>query len=389
MEKTIARTGLARFITGMTNDPRLTALATSLPATVPFVGPEAQERARGTTFEARLGANENGFGPSPAAISAMTKAASEAWMYADPESHDLREAIAAHHGIDPKHIMIGEGIDTLLGLVVRLFVDHGDPVVTSAGAYPTFNYHVAGFGGDLHMIPYTGDFEDPDRLIVKATEVGAKLIYISNPDNPMGTCHDGKTIKRMINTVPDGALLVLDEAYIDLAPKTAIPDLDPNDPRVVRMRTFSKGYGMAGARVGYAIGHPDLITAFNKVRNHFGMSRIGQAGALAAIADQDWMTTVRENVVDSRAAISAAALDNGLIPLQSATNFVTIDCCRDGDFAKALLEALTARGIFVRMPFVAPQNRCIRVSCGPTPDMLAFARALPAALDVAEAAFPA
>jgi histidinol-phosphate aminotransferase len=385
----IARNGLDRLTTKMTNDPRLTALAASLPATVPFVGPEAQERARGTPFAARLGANENGFGPSPAAISAMTQAASEAWMYADPESHDLREAVAAHHGIDPKHIMVGEGIDTLLGLVVRLFVGLGDSVVTSAGAYPTFNYHVTGFGGNLHTVPYTGDFEDPERLIEKATNVAAKLIYIANPDNPMGSCHAAKTIKHMINKVPTGTLLVLDEAYIELASADAVPDIDPNDPRVVRMRTFSKGYGMAGARVGYAIGHPDIINAFNKVRNHFGMSRIGQAGALAALMDQVWMTSMREKIADSRASLGAIALDNGLIPLESATNFVTIDCGRDGDFAKAILSALIARNIFVRMPFIAPQNRCIRVSCGPATDMSAFARALPDALRTAEAAFPA
>ncbi len=387
MQKAIARTGFARLNHGMKNDTRLTALAASLPATVPFVGPEAQERARGAAFTARLGANENGFGPSPTAIDAMANAASEAWMYADPESHDLREAIADHHGIDPQHIMVGEGIDTLLGLVVRLFVGQDDPVVTSAGAYPTFNYHVAGFGGALHTISYTGDFEDPDRLIAKATEVGAKLIYISNPDNPMGSCHDGKTIKRMVRAVPEGALLVLDEAYIELAPETAVADIDANDPRVVRMRTFSKAYGMAGARIGYAIGHPDVISAFNKVRNHFGMSRIGQAGALAALADTDWIATIREKIADSRAEISAIALDNGLIPLQSATNFVTIDCGRDGVFAKALLDALVDRGIFVRMPSIAPQNRCIRVSCGPTADMRAFATALPDALLEAEAAF--
>lgn len=389
MKKTIARGVPARVTIGMTHDPRLTALAASLPATVPFVGPEAQERARGAKFVARLGANESGFGPSPNAIEAMKQAASEAWMYADPENHDLREAIAAHHDVDPKHIMVGEGIDTLLGLVVRLYVDKGDPVVTSAGAYPTFNYHVAGFGGELHTIPYTGDFEDPERLIVKAAEVNAKLVYISNPDNPMGSCHDAKTIKRMVSSVPDGTLLVLDEAYIELAPETAVAEIDPDDPRVIRMRTFSKAYGMAGARVGYAIGHPAVIDAFNRVRNHFGMSRIAQAGALAAIQDQDYIASVREMVADSRAAIAAAALDNGLIPLESATNFVTIDCGRDGEFAKALLEALSARDIFVRMPFVAPQNRCIRVSCGPTADMLAFARALPAALQAAETAFPA
>jgi len=109
--------------------PRLTRLADSLPATVPFVGPEAIERRTGRPFLARLGANESGFGPSPRAIAAMQAAAAGAWMYADPEGHDLRMALAAHHGVDPAHIRIGEGIDGLLGLLVRLTVEPGDAVV--------------------------------------------------------------------------------------------------------------------------------------------------------------------------------------------------------------------------------------------------------------------
>ena len=99
-----------------TSHPRLTPLAASLPATVPFVGPETQERARGSGFSARLGANENVFGPSPLAIAAMQKAAAEIWMYGDPENHDLRQALATHHGIRPENVMVGEGIDGLLGL---------------------------------------------------------------------------------------------------------------------------------------------------------------------------------------------------------------------------------------------------------------------------------
>lgn len=369
----------------MTNDPRLTRHAASLPATVPFVGPEAQERTRGAPFVARLGANENGFGPSPAVIHAMREAASQVWMYPDPENHDLRHAIAAHHGIDPAHICVSEGIDTLLGLVVRLFVAAGDTVVTSAGAYPTFNYHVHGFGGIIHAVPYQDNFEDPEHLVQRAKDVAAKLIYIANPDNPMGSHHTPAVIARMVQNIPQGALMILDEAYIELAPQTAVPTIDPHDPRVIRMRTFSKAYGMAGARVGYAIGHPDVIRAFDKVRNHFGMSRIAQAGALAAIADQDWIAHIRHQVVDARATIARVAHDTGLLALPSATNFVTIDCRRDGDFAKAVLTGLIDQGIFVRMPFVAPQNRCIRVGCGPKTAMAAFAAALPKALETAQA----
>lgn len=367
--------------------PQLTPLAASLPATVPFVGPETQERQSGQPFQARLGANESGFGPSPNAIAAMQQAAHDVWMYADPESHDLRHALAKHHAIPPENIMVGEGIDTLLGLAVRLYVAAGDHVVTSAGAYPTFNYHVAGFGGILHAVPYKDDHEDPGNLLTKAAEVGAKMIYIANPDNPMGSWHSSDTIERMINRLPDGCMLILDEAYVELAPTGTAPDITLMWPNVLRMRTFSKAYGMAGARVGYAISDADVINGFNKVRNHFGMSRISQAGALAAIMDPDWIPHIQTEVKGARQRIASIARENGLNPLASATNFVAIDCGRDGPFAKAVLAGLIQRGIFVRMPFVAPQDRCIRVSCGTSAQLDAFSAALPAALAQAHAEF--
>jgi histidinol-phosphate aminotransferase len=359
---------------------RLTSLAQGLPATVPFVGPETQERAQGFPFKARLGANENGFGPSPRAIAALTEAASQSWMYGDPAMYELRDALAWHLGVKSEHIMTGEGVDGLLGYLVRLLIAPGDSVVTSAGAYPTFNYHVAGFGGTLHLVPYADDREDPDALLAKARETGAKLIYLANPDNPMGSWHTADVINEMIAALPEDCLLCLDEAYAELAPAEAIPKLAPNETRVIRMRSFSKAYGLAGLRVGYAIGAHELITAFHKVRNHFGLGRVAQAGALAALKDQDWLARVKAAVVKSRAEIARIAEDNGLRPLPSATNFVTIDCGREGDHARALLQALVLRGVFVRMPGVAPLDRCIRVSCGPEADMAHFAEALPKAL---------
>jgi len=365
-------------------DPRLTPLAASLPSSVPFVGPEAQERARGVAFKARLGANESVFGPSPAAIRAMRMASKEVWMYGDPESHDLRAALATKHGIAMDEVVVGAGIDGLLDSLVRLFVTTGTPVVTSAGAYPTFNYHVKGYGGVLHAVHYTADFEDPDHLIAKAREVGAKLIYLSNPDNPMGTCHSAATVNQMIQNVPEGCLLVLDEAYHELAPAGTAPVLNTKDPRVIRLRTFSKGYGMAGARVGYAIGTAPVIGAFNRVRNHFGMSRISLAGALAALEDEAYLADVRSRVDASRQALYDIAAANGLRAIPSATNFVAIDCGADGVFARAVLDELAALGIFVRMPFVAPQDRCIRISCGMPKDMALVAKALPKALGAAK-----
>ena len=363
--------------------PRFTPLIAALPASVPFVGPETQERAMGHAFAARLGANENGFGPSPRAIAAMAAAAGEVWKYGDPENFELKSALARLHGCRPENIVVGEGIDGLLGYLARLVLEPGDAVVTSEGAYPTFNFHVAGCGGVLHKVPYAGDAEDPAALIARARAVAPKLIYIANPDNPMGSAHTGARMAAMVEEVPDGSLLILDEAYVELAPEGTAAPIDPDDPRVIRMRTFSKAHGMAGARVGYAIGAAPLISAFDKIRNHFGMGRIAQAGALAALADTTWLAYMRRLIGASRDRIGQIARDNGLRPLPSATNFVAVDCGADGAFARAVLQGLAREGIFVRMPGVAPLDRCIRISCGPEPEMAALAAALPRALAAA------
>lgn len=364
---------------------RFTDLVDSLPATVPFVGPETQERARGKVFRARIGANENAFGPSPNAIAAMQDAAAEAWKYCDPENHDLRQAIAAAHGVAPEHVYVGEGIDGILGLVVRMLIGPGQPVVSSLGAYPTFNFHVAGFGGRLVTVPYRDDREDPEALLDATRREGASLVYIANPDNPMGSWWPAADIVRMVEAVPDGALLLLDEAYAEFAPDGVSPALDPADPRVLRLRTFSKAHGLAGIRVGYAIGAAPLIRSFDKVRNHFGISRISQAGALAAIRDPDHVGRVRDAVVTARARIGAIAQANGLSALPSATNFVAVDCGRDGAYARRVLQALVARDVFVRMPGVAPLDRCIRIGCGRPEELDILAEELPAALAAAAA----
>ncbi len=365
---------------------RLTDLVASLPATVPFVGPEELERKRGASFDARLGANENVFGPSPKAIAAMQAATGDIWQYGDPVSHDLRSALAGYYGTSPDHIVVGEGIDGLLGYLVRMIVAPGDVVVTSAGAYPTFNYHVTGFGGVLETVPYRDDAEDLVALIAKARATGAKLVYFANPDNPMGSYMAGVAIAAALDDLPDGCLLILDEAYGEFAPDDAALPLPIDDPRVIRMRTFSKAHGMAGARVGYALGAPDLIAAFDRIRNHFGMNRVAQVGALAALMDHEWLEQTKTHVVASRAEIARIARANGLVPLPSATNFVTVDCCGDGDLARRVVAEMGARGVFIRMPFVAPQDRCVRISCGREDDLAALAKALPDALAAARLA---
>ncbi len=358
----------------------LTDLAASLPASVPFIGPETIERQTGIPFAARLGANEQRFGPSPLAVRAMAQAAGDAWMYGDPENYDLKAALAIRHGCTPAHIVLGEGVDGLLGLIVRLTVAAGDSVVTSRGTYPTFNYQVTGFGGALHFAPYAEDASDPQALVDVAHKVGAKLVYIANPDNPMGSHHSADTIRAMLEALPPQTLLILDEAYIEFAPAGTAPHIAPDDPRLIRFRSFSKAYGLAGIRLGFGICAPDLARAFDRVRNHFGLGRIVQAGGLAALGDSAHLARVLTGSVAARARIAQIAGENGLRALPSATNFTCVDLGRDGDYTRRVLANLAQSGIFVRMPSATPQDRCLRISHGTMDDLDLLADALPRAL---------
>lgn len=356
-----------------------TRVVRELPATTPFVGPEAIERERGEPFRLRLGANESAFGISPRAREAMRTAIERVSWYNDPEGWDLRSAIAHRHGVAVDRVCLGAGIDDLLGLVVRMSVEPGTPVVTSLGAYPTFNYHVSGYGGELHRVPYRDDRIDLEALAAKARDVDAPLVFLANPDNPMGTWHDAGAVREFIDALPEACLLILDEAYVEFAPESSGLPVATGDPRVIRMRTFSKAHGMAGARIGYAVADTDVIEAFNKIRLHFGVNRIAQAGALASLEDPDFVPWVVEEVRTGREDYYALAEDLGLKALASATNFVAVDA-GDGDRARALLAALRDRGVFVRMPGVAPLDRCIRVTVGTPEERSGFAEMLTSVL---------
>jgi histidinol-phosphate aminotransferase len=356
--------------------PSLTRIAQVLPSTIPFVGPESIARQRGRAFAARLGANESGFGPSPSVIAAMAKAAAESWAYGDPENFDVKAAIAGHLGLAADHVSVGPGIDALLGLAVRLFAEAGDTVVSSLGAYPTFNYHVAGYGAQLKTVPYRNDHEDLEGLLALASREKAKIVYLANPDNPMGTWHTGEKVVAFAKALPPQTLLILDEAYGETAPAGTLPDLPADMPNVLRFRTFSKAYGLAGARIAYAFGAPEQISAFDKVRDHFSVSRMAQAAGTAALKDTAHLYAVLRQIAASRAEITRIALENGFSALPSATNFVAIDCGRDGAFARQVLEGLIERDIFVRKPAAPVLDRCIRVSCGPEKEMALFAAAL-------------
>ena len=153
-------------------------------------------------------------------------------------------------------MVVGEGIDGLLSLVARMYVAPGDAVVTSLGAYPTFNFHIAGVGGRLVTVPYENDRESLDGLLAAVAREKAPLVYLSNPDNPMGSWWEAGEIIRFIEALPETTMLVLDEAYGELGRPRRCRRSMSSRPNVIRMRTFSKAYGLAGIRCGYAVAEP-------------------------------------------------------------------------------------------------------------------------------------
>ena len=360
---------------------KIEPIVASLPDAVPFVAPEETERAKGARFKARLGANEGNFGAAPAAIKAMQEVAvDDVWKYCDPTAFDLREALSIQLGVRADEIVCGPGIDGLLGLIVRIFSEAGDTIVSSLGAYPTFNYHVHAYGRSLVTVPYKGFQEDLDALAKEANSARASIVYVSNPDNPMGTWWEADAIEKFLDDVSPRTLIILDEAYGETAPPGTLLPIETARPNLLRLRTFSKAYGLAGIRVGYAFGHKDLIKPFHRVRDHFGVNVMAQNAALASLGAKDWLAQTTKKISAARERIAQIARDNGLAPIPSATNFVTIDCKSDAGFAVGVLQRLSERCVFVRKPMAPGLDHCIRVSVGRDEEIDFFAEQLPLVL---------
>jgi histidinol-phosphate aminotransferase len=344
----------------------------AVPASTPFVGPETLARRFGFETLVRLGANENPFGPSPRALEAMRAEAARAAYYGDPDSLLLREALAERHRCMPEHISIGAGIDDLQGLLVRSYLGEGKAALTF-GTYPTFMYHVVGYGGHAVTVPYARDGSIRlDALAELAREHRPRLVYLANPDNPSGSFLSCAALEAFLDRLPEDVLLVLDEAYVDFLDETYFGDTV--HPRIVRMRTFSKVYGLAGMRIGYVVAAPEIIATFQKIRLHFAVNRIAQAGALAALEDRSFVAYVKRETAVGREAYHALGRTLGCATLPSFTNFVCFDL---GTRARAerMVEELLRRGMFVRKPGASPLDGHIRVSIGAAQERARFAQA--------------
>lgn len=351
----------------------------AIPVVTPFIGPEQLMREGGHASLLRLGANESAFGPSPKAIQAMAAELPHLSWYGDPESYDLRCALAVRHACAVENLCVGSGIDDLMGLAVRAFMSPGSVALTTRGTYPTFGFHVTGFGGKLETVPYRADGTvDPDALIARAAQLRPAIVYVANPDNPSGTLLPEDEVARLFEALPRESLLLLDEAYADFVAGME-RGAQPIDSRLLRMRTFSKAYGMAGARIGYAISAPRNVVTFQKIRLHYGVNRNAQIGALASLADEAFHRHVVTEVAQGREDYYSLARTTGSGYLQSHTNFVCMDF-GSNERATAVMNALLAHGVFVRKPAAPPLDGFVRVSVGSPAERLEFAGRLRAVL---------
>lgn len=327
----------------------------------------------------KLASNENSLGPSPKAQVAMHQAIEHMHLYPDGGSFYLRQALARKFDITDDMVMLGCGCNEHAVLLAHAFMSKGDNLVVSQRSFVVYKLVAALYNAQCLEAPMKGMTHDLDAMLAAVTP-RTRMIVVGNPNNPTGTMVGQADIERFMERVPDHVLTVFDEAYMEL--------LDPADQvdtiryvkaaqkPVVTLRTFSKAYGLAGLRVGYAIAPPDAIDLLNKVRQPFNVNAMAQAAAVAALEDDEHLAATRHMLKAGRVQLIAGMRQLGLDPVESVTNFILFPCAKAGE----LTEALTKRKVIVRpmAGFGLPQH--VRVSVGTAAENDQFLAALAAAL---------
>ncbi len=327
----------------------------------------------------KLSANENPLGTSPAALEAR-KAAVMPSLYPDPDSTALREALGALHGIDPMRIVCGTGSGELLTVAASAFAGPGDEVLYVRYGFSLYEIAARRCGATPAIAPDLDYGTDVDALLGAVT-AATRLVFIANPNNPTGSFLTREELARLHRGLPGNVLLVIDQAYAEyVAPQDDDGGLElaARHPNVLVMRTFSKAYGLAGERIGWATGAPELIEILNRLRGPFNVNNGAQAVAHAALRDQDFVARSREHNMAERARFVEAigALGNhGLRALPSEANFVLI-LFEGALSAQAAHDALAARGYATRWLPGQGLPQGLRITIGTTAQMDAIAAIL-------------
>lgn len=327
----------------------------------------------------KLASNENSLGPSPKAQEAMRRAIPQMHLYPDGGSFYLRQAIAKKHGISDDMVMLGCGCNEHAVLLAHAFMDKGDELVASERSFVVYKLVAALYRCKTVEVPMKGMTHDLEAMR-KAITPQTKLVVVGNPNNPTGTLVGQAEVDRFVEQVPANVVTVFDEAYMEL--------LDPKDQvdtvrhvkaakkPVVVLRTFSKAYGLAGLRVGYAMAQPDAIELLNKVRQPFNVNAMAQAAAVAALDDDAHLEATRQMLRAGRKQLMDGMRKLGLEPVESVTNFILFPFKK----AAGLTAALTKRKVIIRpmAGFGLPEH--VRVSVGTAKENAQYLRALSEAL---------
>ncbi|HEX6637097.1 MAG TPA: histidinol-phosphate transaminase [Steroidobacteraceae bacterium] len=344
----------------------------SLSPYVPGKPIEELQRELGLSDIIKLASNENPYGPSPAALDAMRRALENTWLYPDGSGHGLKQKLAATLGVTPAQITLGNGSNDVLVLLAEAFLKPGLEAIHSQYAFAVYPIAIQAVGATAVVTPAT----PPDSAMPLGHDLAAmaraitprtRLVFIANPNNPTGTWVPAKALREFIARVPAHALVVLDEAYFEYR-----GDIDIQDgvawlaefPNLVVVRTFSKAYGLAGVRVGYAVSHPSVADMLNRVRQAFNVSVVGLAGAAAALDDAEHLRKAVDVAITERTRVAARLTAGGTRVVPSAGNFLLLHAGAD---ARPRFDQLLRRGIIVRpvANYLLPEH--LRVTLG-TPE---------------------
>jgi histidinol-phosphate aminotransferase len=323
----------------------------------------------------KLASNENPYGPSPRAIAALRKDSLNLERYPDPRGFVLREALAAHHGVDSEQLCLGNGSNELIDLICRVVASRGDHVVFGHPSFPC--YRIASIAQELRFtaVPLRDDLHWNVDDLLEAVTPETKLLFVSNPNNPTGGYIAKQELERLLRSLPARVLAVVDEAYVeyadaeDFAPATKFRG---TRARLAILRTFSKAYGLAALRVGYVLGPPELVFDLNRLRAPFNVGTLGQAAATAALSDQPHLRTSVQSTIRDRRSLDDSLKAAGLRTAPSQGNFVLVDVKGAG---RAVYEALLREGVIVRA-MSPPLESWIRVTVGKPEENERFLHAL-------------
>jgi histidinol-phosphate aminotransferase len=338
---------------------------------------EDVQRELGLDRVVKLASNEGPFPPFPAALAAMERATTGLNRYPDGGSYRLHEALAARHGVEPAEICVGAGADGCIDMLNQALLDPGDEIVTGWPSFPSYVIYARRQGAVTSLVPLREYRYDLDALLAAVTP-RTKLVYVCLPNNPTGTANTRDELDAFFARVPDRVLVVVDQAYFEYIDDPAYPDAVETylkeGRRVVVLRTFSKIYGLAGLRVGYAVGPASVCAAMAKVRRPFDLATPAQLAALASLGDPAELARRRALNATGLERLAAALRDHGLEPIEGAgANFLYVEVGAD---AGPLFDQLLREGVIVRPMHAFGAPNAIRVSVGTPEENDLFAAAL-------------